>query len=231
MNAKMKKRLIAVTGVIVIVVIVLLAVVGGNTAAKTVKVAEALQIADDAKIEVSGNVVENSFAFAGNTLKFSIYDAEADPAAETVLPVRYEGAVSATFGNDVTAICTGRMGTDGVLACSELVTKCPSKYESVEGALTVADLLAYGEKVIDKPVKVAGAIKAGTLAGVDADARFAIADAEGAEGAEGAQGAAELAVRYDGALSDDVAEGATVVLTGAISADGTFVATNVALEA
>ena len=41
----------------------------------------------------------------------------------------YQGAASSTFGDDVTAICTGRVGDDGVLRCSELVTKCPSKYE------------------------------------------------------------------------------------------------------
>ena len=226
MNARMKKRLIAVTGVIVIVVIVLLAVVGGGAAAKTVKVADALEIKDDAKIEVTGNVVENSFAIDGNVLTFEIYDAEVDPAAAAALPVRYEGGVSATFGNDVTAICTGRMGADGVLECAELVTKCPSKYESVEGALTVAELLDYGDKVIDKPVKVAGSIELGTLTGVDSDIRFTIADEIAADGSEPAL----LRVRFDGGLPDEVVKGSRVVLTGALAEDGVFAATNVALE-
>jgi len=226
MNAKMKKRLIAVTGVIVIVAIVLLAVVGGGSAAKTVKVAEALQVKDDAKIEVTGNVVENSFAIDGNGLTFAIYDAEADPAAAVTLPVHYEGGVSATFGNDVTAICTGRMNSQGVLECAELVTKCPSKYESVEGALTIADLMEYGDKVIDKPVKVAGVIAAGTLVGVDSDIRFSITDEAAPDGVEPML----LRVRYDGGLPEEVVVGSRVVLTGALAADGSFVATNVALE-
>ena len=226
MNARMKKRLIAVTGVIAIVAVVLLAVIGGNTAAKTVKVAEAREITDDAKIEVSGNVVENSFEIEGSVLTFEIYDAEVDPAAAATLPVRYDGGVSATFGNDVTAICTGRMGKEGVLECSELVTKCPSKYESGEGALSISDLLDYGEKVINKPVKVTGTIAPGTLSGVDADARFVIADPTAAGGSE----PEPLRVSFAGALSDEVAEGRTVVLTGSLSEDGTFAATNVALE-
>ena len=226
MNAKMKKRLIAVTGVIVIVAIVLLAVIGGNSAAKQVKVAEAAEYSDDTKIEVSGNVVQNSFSIADNILTFDIYDSEADPGATVTLPVRYDGGVSATFGNDVTAICTGRIGADGVLECSELVTKCPSKYESVEGALTVADLLDYGDKIIDKPVKVGGKIAAGTLVGVDSDIRFSIADEVRADGSDPVL----LRVRFDGGLSEETVVGSRVVLTGSLAKDGAFVATNVALE-
>ena len=46
MNAKMRRRLMAVSGVIVIVLILVLAFVGGNTAAKTVSVAEAAELSD-----------------------------------------------------------------------------------------------------------------------------------------------------------------------------------------
>ena len=221
MNAKMKRRLGAVTGIIVIVLLLVLAVVGANTAAHEVTVAEALEVSDDAKIQVTGNVVANSFAIEGNVLTFRIYDPEADPGQARQLDVRYDGGVAATFGNDVTAICTGKRTAQGVLDCSELVTKCPSKYESGMDALTVADLLGYGDKVLDKPVKVAGIVKAGTLAGVDAAQRFVLADAESG---------AELGVKYAGALSDETGEGATVVLTGSVGADGLFTATDVALE-
>jgi cytochrome c-type biogenesis protein CcmE len=187
----------------------------------SVSVAEALEVSDDAKIQVTGNVVENSFAINGYVLTFKIYDAEADPGVTQLLDVRYDGGVSATFGNDVTAICTGKKNAEGVLNCSELVTKCPSKYESGMDALTVAGLLEYGDKVVDKPVKVIGTIKTGSLAGIDAAERFVLADGETSD---------ELRVKYDGALSDETGEGAHVVLTGSIGADGAFTATNVALE-
>ncbi|MDO4290720.1 MAG: cytochrome c maturation protein CcmE [Eggerthellaceae bacterium] len=223
MNAKMKKRLIAVSGIIVIVLIVILAVVGGNSAAKTLTVAEAVENPPDAgqKVQVSGNVVENSFATEGNVLTFAIYDAEGSPA--TQLRVRYEGAASSTFGNDVTAICTGKIGSDGVLACSELVTKCPSKYENADSALSVARLLEYGAEITGKPVKVAGTVAAGTLAAAGQGDRFVLVDAEGAS-------AGEIAVLFDGALSDEVTDGARVVLTGAVDDAGKFAATDVALE-
>ena len=171
MNAKAKRRLAVVTGVIVIVIIIVLAVVGGNSAARTVSVAEALEVQDDAKIQVTGNVVENSFAIEDNVLTFKIYDPEADPAGANALDVRYDGGVSATFGNDVTAICTGKKGSDGVLNCSELVTKCPSKYENAEGSLTIEDMFGYGSTVYEKPVKVSGIIAPNTLGGVDARLR------------------------------------------------------------
>lgn len=222
MNSKTKRRMAVVTGVIVIVLIVVLAIVGGNAAARTVSVAEAIEMQGDAKIQVTGNVVEDSFDIEGDTLTFDIYDPEADPAAAATMPVRYDGGVSATFGNDVTAICTGKKDAGGVLVCSELVTKCPSKYENAEGALSVADLLGYGDAVAGKPVKVAGVVKEGTLAGVDAKARFALSDPDSGY---------DLVVRYDGALPDDMVEGAEVVLTGSIGADGaTFTATDVALN-
>ena len=70
MNAKMKRRMVAVTGVIVIVLILVLAIVGGNSAAKTVSVAEALEWQDDAKLQVTGNVVENSFSIEGGALRW-----------------------------------------------------------------------------------------------------------------------------------------------------------------
>ncbi len=58
-------------------------------------------------------------------LTFKIYDPEGDPA--TQLEVRYDGAASSTFGNDVTAICTGKINDAGVLECSELVTRVPEE--------------------------------------------------------------------------------------------------------
>ena len=121
----------------------------------------------------------------------------------------------------MTAICTGKKDANGMLNCSELVTKCPSKYESGVDALSVSGLLDYGEKVLNKPVKVAGVMKAGTLAGVDAAERFVIVDEEAGK---------ELRVKYEGALSDETAEGSNVVLTGSVDKDGLFVATDVALE-
>ena len=197
MNAKTKRRMVVVTGVIVIVLVVILAVVGGASSAKTVSVAEAAtgNYADQ-KIQVSGNVVENSFVTEDNVLTFDIYDPNGDASQQ--LHVRFEGGVSATFGNDVTAICTGKIGQDGVLNASELVTKCPSKYENATDALTVSQLTGYGDEVVDKPVKVSGAVKEGTLKAAGEGDRFVLVDPENGE---------ELPVEFDDAISDEVKDG------------------------
>ncbi|MBE6464854.1 MAG: cytochrome c maturation protein CcmE [Eggerthellaceae bacterium] len=222
MNTKTKRRMIVVTGIIVIVAVIVLAVVGGSSAAKTVSVAEARTIASDTKIQVTGNVVDNSFEIGNSTLTFDIYDSAADPAATSTLHVRYDGGVSATFGNEVTAICTGKKDASGVLVCSELVTKCPSKYESADGSLSIADLLGYGDAVIDKPVKVHGIVKTGSIGTVDADQRFIVQDQESGQ---------ELRIMFQDALANEIADGSEVVLTGSLSANGSFAATVVALEA
>lgn len=220
MNAKMKKRMIAVSGVIIIVLILVLAFVGGNTAATTMSIAEAAENPQAGqKVQVSGNVVQDSFSTSNDVLTFKIYDPEGDPA--TQLEVRYDGAASSTFGNDVTAICTGKINDAGVLECSELVTKCPSKYENADSALTVEQLLGYGESVYGNVVKVAGSVGAGSLKAAGQGDRFILVDAETGEA---------MPVVFEGALSDGIADGSAVVLTGSLGADGKFAATDVALE-
>ena len=220
MNTKTKRRMIAVTGIIVIVLIVILAVVGSSGAAKSATIADALAGKyPDQKIQVTGNVVENSYATNDNVLTFAIYDKDGNPTEQ--LNVRYEGGVSATFGNDVTAICTGKIADDGVLHAAELVTKCPSKYENASNALTIESLLGYGESVYDKPVKVSGTVQAGSLKAAGAGDRFVLADPDSDK---------TLSVAFDGALSDEIAEGSSLVVTGSLSADGKFTATDVALE-
>ena len=220
MNAKMKKRMIAVSGVIVIVLILVLAFVGGNTAATTMSIAEAAENPQAGqKVQVSGNGVQDSFSTSNDVLTFKIYDPEGDPA--TQLEVRYDGAASSTFGNDVTAICTGKINDAGVLECSELVTKCPSKYENADSALTVEQLLGYGESVYGNVVKVAGSVGAGSLKAAGQGDRFILVDAETGD---------SMPVVFEGALSDGIADGSAVVLTGSLGADGKFAATDVALE-
>ena len=224
MNSKMKRRLIVVTGVIVVVLAIVLAIVGSSGAAKTISVKDALEsdLAGE-RVQVSGNVVDNSFATVDGVLSFDIYDPDGgDPAQK--LHVSYDGAASSTFGNGVTAICTGKIveGEGGLeLVCSELVTKCPSKYENADSALTVEQLLGYGESVYGNVVKVAGSVGAGSLKAAGQGDRFILVDAETGD---------SMPVVFEGALSDGIADGSAVVLTGSLGADGKFAATDVALE-
>ena len=218
-SSSKKTRYAVVGGIVVIVLIAAAAFLSTGTVATAMSVGEAAADASSGKkVEVTGNVVDDSYKISGDTLDFSIYDPD---NLSTTLQVRYDRGVSATFGNGVTAICTGTL-EDGVLRCTQLVTKCPSKYETASNALSVSQLQGYGDAILSKNVKVAGVLAAGTLKGVDESPRLVLADVD----AEGEQ----LPVRYSGALSEQVAEGATLVVTGALQQDGSFEATQVALE-
>ena len=219
----MKRRVVVVSGIIVLVVIVVLAIVAGGSAAKSITVAEAASGGfAGKKVQVAGNVVPGSFSITEHAVTFSVYDPD-DPKGSATLPVAYDGAVSATFGNDVAAIVTGLMDADGTLYATQLVTKCPSKYESGVDALTVARVLEYGGQIVDKPVKVAAVLVPGSLTVPGGAVRFVLAD--------DASAATILKVQYDGAIPDAVTDGTPLIVTGSLGADGVFHATDVALSA
>ena len=78
-----------------------------------------------------------------------------------------------------------------------------------------------GDQIVDKPVKVSGTVQAGSLKAAGAGDRFVLADPDSGK---------TLPAAFDGALSDEIAEGSSLVITGSLSADGKFTATDVALE-
>lgn len=218
-STRMKRRMVVVSGIIAVVLLIVLGVVGGNASAKTVSVAEAAEGGlNGQKIQVSGNVVPGSYSTEGDRLNFAIYDPEV-PSVQ--VKVAYDGAASSTFGNDVTAICTGRTGADGVLQCTELVTKCPSKYESGTDALAVSRLIGYGESMAGTTVKLVGIVKENTLQPAGSIERFVLADPDTGDA---------ISVLYAGALSDAIGDGSRVVLTGSLDEQGAFDATAVSLE-
>jgi cytochrome c-type biogenesis protein CcmE len=218
MNKKTRKRLIIVTLIIVIVAAVSFAYAGASGASKSVSIAEAASgNYADQRVVVEGTVVDDSFTTTGSILSFSIYDPEG--AASTALNVVYDGAAATTFGNGIVAICTGKLDAAGVLHATELVTKCPSKYESAEGAVTADYLEKQADLLVGQELKLAGYVKPGTLAVAGSDQRFVLYS----------QGA-EVSISFDGALPDEVTDDTAVVCTGALNEHGVFVATDIALE-
>lgn len=213
--------MIVVTGVIVMVLILILAIVGGSTSAKTIGIAEAISGEYvDQRVQVTGNVVDNSYTTTGNVLTFSIYDPDNEDG--DTLSVSYDGAAASTFGNDVTAICTGKIGEDGVLYASEMVTKCPSKYESGTEALTVDRLMGYESDITGTTVRVKGEVQAGSQNAAGQGERFVLVDPEAGT---------TVSVLFDGAVSEEtLADGASVVVTGNLTQEGKFSATSVALS-
>lgn len=116
MNKKAKRRLVVVGGIVVIAMLVIVAVAGSGGAASSLSIGDVLAGGyEGKKVQVSGSVVADSLTSEGSTAVFKIAP-EGDGAAAGELEVEYDGALPATFGTGVVAICTGTV--EGAIPCS-----------------------------------------------------------------------------------------------------------------
>ena len=223
MNKRAKQRLLGVT---ILIFVAIGALIGftrlNNGAATPVTFAELKSDATLAgrQIEVTGKVVAGSWVSGSKPFIFEIEDSE-DADAGT-LRVVWNDVVPGSFGDGTEATVTGVLAEDGSIEAKYLVTKCPSKYESATGALTVGDVINRTEELIGSTLKVSGFVVDGSVQPVGSSERFRIAD--------NTDGADALAIAFGGGLSDEFGDGAKVVITGSIEADGVFQATEVALD-
>jgi cytochrome c-type biogenesis protein CcmE len=224
-NKRARNRLIGVTAIVLLIVVAIFASIGsrGGTAYyKTVEeIANDTELANE-RVKVGGAVVTGSWDRKSNPMRFVIKGEEDTADEGPTVKVIYNGAVPATFGDGVTAIVTGTLSADGTIEADEMITKCPSKYESATGALPVGDLVGSGDSMVGKTVKATGFVKAGTIVPPGGAERFVVTN--------DATGGTEIAVVFEGALPSGMTDGSKVVLTGAVEADGKFVATDVSLE-
>lgn len=191
---------------------------GGGAYSRTVSdVAGNTEMAGE-RIKVSGEVVAGSWDRKANPMRFEIRDEKAAADAPTIR-VEYSGGVPSTFGDGVVAVVTGDLSEDaGLIMSDDMITKCPSKYESATEALNVATVL---QTPAGTPTRVTGVVVAGSITDATQDVRFKIVDEGGTE---------ELPVAYTGALPEGMNDGMAVVLGGDLAEDGVYTATSVALS-
>lgn len=80
-------------------------------------------------LRVGGNVVPGSISQElGAELRFTMTDGSA------TVPVVYDGVVPDIFSEDVEVVAEGKIGPDGVLVAETLLAKCPSRFETADGA-------------------------------------------------------------------------------------------------
>jgi cytochrome c-type biogenesis protein CcmE len=222
LNKRARTRLIGVTAIILIAVAAIFLASGNQSAAyyRTVEETAEDQTLVGERVKVGGAVVTGSWDRKSNPMTFEIRDEADSEESGPVVRVVYNGSVPSTFGDGVVAIVTGELDGSKTIAADEMITKCPSKYESATGAMPLADLVGSGDSMVGKTVKATAVVKAGSIAAPGAGARFvATSDA----------GDVEVAVIWEGALPEGMTDGSAVVLSGAIEEDGNFVATDVAL--
>ena len=127
-----KKKKFIFAGIVVAVAIGFLAYIGASQfATYYITVSEFVEEGDSLygqHIRVAGHVDTESVSWDTEnfTLSFTLVDGKAS------LPVIYQGAIPDTFrpGNDVVA--EGKSDQQGVFHADNLITKCPSKYETSE---------------------------------------------------------------------------------------------------
>lgn len=81
------------------------------------------------KVRVGGDVVDGSIVRGdiGEEIRFDVTDGQSQ------ISMVYDGDVPDIFADHAEVIATGTMGPDGVFVAEELLTKCPSRFESDEG--------------------------------------------------------------------------------------------------
>lgn len=222
MNKRARTRLIGVTAIILIAVAAIFMAGGNKSAAyyKTVKDAATDSELIGERVKIGGAVVNGSWDKKSNPMTFTIRDEEDQKESGPTVKVVYNGSVPSTFGDGVVAIVTGELDKDGTIQADEMITKCPSKYESAEGAMPVGDIQPNQKA---ESIKITGLVANGSIAAPGGDKRFIVAEKADGSGKT-------VSVVWDGALPEGMVDGSSVVLTGKLVGDGTFVASEVALS-
>lgn len=222
-NKRARNRLVGVTAIVLLAVVAIFASLGqrgGTSYYESVKSVASDKSLVGERVKVGGMVVTGSWDKKANPMRFSIKDEKDTQGTGETVKVVYNGAVPSTFGDGVTAIVTGEVKPDGSIEAGEMITKCPSKYESATGAMSVS-AIKEGQTIAN--VTLTGYVVKGSIVAPGSDARFSLVG-----GADGTGTAYPVA--WDGALPAGMNDGSQVVLEGAVNADGTITATSVALE-
>jgi cytochrome c-type biogenesis protein CcmE len=218
MNKRARNRLIGVTAIILILAAVLLVTILPSGAAYSSGVNEITtnKALVGTRVKVTGVVVAGSWDKKTNPMVFRIR-AEGTSSGPEV-QVTYDGSAPNTFGNDTVAILTGTVDKLGSLKANDMLTKCPSKYETKSAAATIADTLAAPP---DSPIRVAGFLKTGSLAAASSATRFVLSTNADGTGPS-------FPVSFSGSMPAGTKDGVEVVVFGKLEA-GVFVATDVAI--
>ncbi len=216
-NKRARNRLIGVTAIVVIAVVAIVASTGSSDGAYYRPVGEVVNDASlvGERVSVGGEVVAGSWDKKSNPMRFDIREEGEDDGA--VISIVYHGGVPSTFGDGVVAIIKGELTEDGYIDSEDMITKCPSKYETATGSLTVARALEQPE---GSTFPVNGYVVADSIQPPGGGARFVISETEG--------DGPEMEVIWEGALPSGMDSGSQVVVTGSLEG-GSFVASDVSL--
>ena len=126
----MKKRYIIGGGIILVAVAYLLYLSFGNALSYYVKVSEFFDRESElsnTNIRIAG-IIAAPINWDTEDLDLDFYLTEGGDS----MPVNYRGAKPSGFKEGSSILVEGKYQSDGIFRASQLIIKCPSKYESIE---------------------------------------------------------------------------------------------------
>ncbi len=127
-----KTKMIIALGVFLAVIGTLIYTSIGNAATFYLTVDELKDKQEEAvgkRIKVSGNIVGESINFDSSQILL-MFELEGENGFR--VPIQYDGVKPDTLNDGWEAIVEGELNSEGVFIASELLVKCPSKYEAME---------------------------------------------------------------------------------------------------
>jgi cytochrome c-type biogenesis protein CcmE len=116
----------------------------GDYVGQTVRISGAV-IGDTIQYDAQNLIIDFTIANIPNETKDlarTLYEAAHDPnAAKLAIHIR-DQVKPDLLQNEAQAILTGKLGTDGVFYATEVLLKCPSRYEEAAPNQAIADPLA-----------------------------------------------------------------------------------------
>jgi len=220
MNSRVRNRLIGISAVLVIVAIAGVAFMFFNGTSLSLSVERLYNSPQyiGETVQLSGTVVAGSWDRQSNPMTFRVFNEDSDSDAE--ITAVFNGVPPANFGDGTGVIITGDITEENKIVSSQMVTVCPSRYETSDNAIPVADLFNSEMNMTGIPVRVSARVVDGSIAEPGADIRLVVHDIENT--------GIELPVAFSGGLADSVMDGVPVVLTGTMNEDGVFEASVVA---
>ena len=129
----MRKKTYIIGGIIIFIALCSLGFVAFRGAATYYyTVAEILSKANSLNgqtVRVAGPVVGNSLEVSKspvNSAKFVMHDRD---NTQLVLTITYQGTLPDAFKEGTDAVAEGKLNPNGVFEASQIIVKCPSKYE------------------------------------------------------------------------------------------------------
>jgi len=171
-------------------------------------------------VQLSGTVVAGSWDRQSEPMTFRVFNEDSDSAAE--ITTIFEGVPPPNFGDGTGVIITGVVGADRTITSGQMLTVCPSRYETDDNTLPVAGLFDMDSDMdmTGIPVRISARVVNGSITPPGEDIRLTVHDIE--------DPSIELPVKFSGGLAETVEDGTPVVLTGHLDEDGNFAADVVA---